>query len=131
MEFRLGLAGLICGWKRWRSWTGQLPGGDCFFHNDFQHFRLLWRGDRLSGIVDWTRSGRGAPDSDVGHCRLNLAVLFSVDWAERFRRAYEAEAGRRLYRWWDIHELALYSGGWQHFIPVQVGGRIPVDGQFQ
>lgn len=106
---------------------GPVPDGDCFIHNDFQHFNLLWRRERLSGIVDWTWSGRGAPDRDVGHCRLNLAVLFSVDWAERFRQAYEAEAGRRLDRWWDVHELALYSGGWQDFIPVQVGGRIPVD----
>ena len=103
------------------------PDGDCFIHSDVQHFNLLWRRERLSGIVDWTSSGRGAPARAVGHCRLNLAVLFSVDWAERFRRAYEAEAGRRLSGWWDLHELALYSDGWQHFIPVQVGGRVPVD----
>ncbi|MDQ6613430.1 MAG: aminoglycoside phosphotransferase family protein [Actinomycetota bacterium] len=106
---------------------GKDPGGDCFIHNDFQHFNLLWRRERLSGIVDWTWSGRGAADRDVGHCRLNLAVLFSVDWAERFRRAYEAEAGRRIDRWWDVHELALYSCGWQRFIPIQVGGRTSVD----
>ena len=106
---------------------GPAPDGDCFIHNDFQHFNLLWRRERLSGIVDWTGSGRSAPDRDVGHCRLNLAVLFSVDWAERFRRAYEAEAGRRVDRWWDVHELTMYSGGWQRFIPIQVGGRTKVD----
>ena len=106
---------------------GEAPGGDSFIHSDFQHFNLLWRRDRLSGIVDWTWSGRGAQDRDVGHCRLNLAVLFSVDLAERFREAYEAEAGRRMEGWWDIHELTMYSDGWQQFIPIQVGGRTPVD----
>lgn len=115
----------------WLEAMGVLEGEgsdeECFIHNDFQHFNLLWRRERLSGIVDWTWSGRGAPDRDVGHCRLNLAVLFSVDWAERFRLSYEAEAGRRLDRWWDVHELALYSGGWQRFIPIQVGGRVQVD----
>jgi hypothetical protein len=34
----------------------------------------------------------GPLDVDVGHCRPNLAVLFGADRAERFRRAYEAEA---------------------------------------
>ncbi len=29
----------------------------------------------------------------MGHCRLNLAVLYSANWAERFRLAYEAETG--------------------------------------
>lgn len=103
------------------------PAGSCFIHSDYQHFNLLWRRDRLSGIVDWTWAGSGAPDRDVGHCRLNLAVLFSVEMAERFRAAYEAEAGRRVETWWDVHELALYSDDWLRFIPVQVSGRIGVD----
>ena len=63
----------------------------------------------------------------MGHCRLNLAVLYSANWAERFRLAYEAEAGRSTDPWWDLHELAAYGDDWPQFIPIQVGGRIPVD----
>jgi hypothetical protein len=78
-------------------------------------------------VVDWEGASSGPPDFDAGHCRLNLAVLFSADWAERFRYAYEARAGRRVDPWWDLYALASYNDSWQWFIPVQVDGRAQVD----
>jgi aminoglycoside phosphotransferase (APT) family kinase protein len=99
----------------------------CFIHRDFQHFNFLWTRGRLTGVVDWGSASIGPPGIDVGHCRLNLAVLFGADWAERFRLAYEAETGRRVNPWWDLHALASYSDDWQNFIPIQVDGRAPVD----
>ena len=110
-----------------RVLEGPMPRSRYFVHGDYQHFNLLWSRGRLSGLVDWALSGIGAPDRDVGHCRLNLAVLHSPELAERFRLAYEAEAGRRVERWWDVFEIACYSERWLEFIPVQVGGRVPVD----
>ena len=103
------------------------PPGSNFIHGDYQHFNLLWAGERLTGVVDWTAAGLGHPDRDVGHCRLNLAVLFSPDWAHRFRLAYQAETGRRIDPWWDVHEICMYSRAWPRFIPVQVAGRAPLD----
>jgi aminoglycoside phosphotransferase (APT) family kinase protein len=67
-----------------------------FIHGDFQHFNVLWRRGRLTGVVDWTEAGRGDPDRDVGHSRLNLAVLYSAEMAERFLVEYESEAGDEL-----------------------------------
>ncbi len=99
----------------------------CFIHRDFQPFNLLWRRGRLTGVVDWTRSCTGPGEFDVGHCRLNLAVLFGADWAERLRLAYEAEAGRAVDPWWDLYAVTAYSDQWRRFIPVQVAGRAPVD----
>ncbi len=99
----------------------------CFIHRDFQHFNLLWRRGRLTGVVDWGRSCTGPADFDVGHCRLNLAVLFGADWAERFRLAYAAEAGRAIDPWWDLYAVTAYSDEWPRFIPVQVARRAPVD----
>jgi aminoglycoside phosphotransferase (APT) family kinase protein len=99
----------------------------CFIHRDFQHFNLLWRRGRLTGVVDWARSCTGPADFDAGHCRLNLAVLFGADWAERLRLAYEAEAGRAVDPWWDLYAVTAYSDEWRSFIPVQVAGRAPVD----
>jgi aminoglycoside phosphotransferase (APT) family kinase protein len=99
----------------------------CFIHRDFQHFNLLWRRGRLTGVVDWVRSCTGPADFDTGHCRLNLAVLFGADWAERLRLAYEAEAGRSVDPWWDLYAVTAYSDEWRRFIPVQVAGRAPVD----
>lgn len=98
-----------------------------FIHRDFQHFNILWKRDRLTGTVDWATASTGPPEIDVGHCRLNLAVLFGADWAERFRLAYEAETGRVVDPWWDLHALALYDDSWPGFIPDQVAGRAPVD----
>jgi aminoglycoside phosphotransferase (APT) family kinase protein len=104
------------------------PSGDVVFvHGDYQHFNVLWSRRRLSALVDWSSSSIASPDLDVGHCRLNLAVLYSAEVAERFRHAYESEAGRRVEPWWDVQQLLAYNDSWQEFIPVQVAGRAPVD----
>jgi hypothetical protein len=50
-----------------------------------------------------------------------------ADWAEQFRVAYEARAGRRVDPWWDLYALASYNDSWTRFIPVQVNGRAQVD----
>jgi aminoglycoside phosphotransferase (APT) family kinase protein len=99
-----------------------------FIHRDYQHFNMLWTRERLASIVDWASYCLGPPDIDVGHCRLNLAVLFSAEWAETFRLAYEAESGRQVDPWWDLFELLLYADDWPTLIPRQVAGRAPVDG---
>jgi aminoglycoside phosphotransferase (APT) family kinase protein len=104
------------------------PTGVGLFHGDYQHFNLLWEGQELSGVVDWTWAGTGHPDRDVGHCCLNLAVLFAPEWAKDFVAAYEAEAGRATDGWWRAFQLSRFGGDtWQEFIPLQVAGRAPVD----
>ena len=63
-------------------------------HGDYQHFNVLWSRGRLSALVDWSSSCIASPDLDVGHCRLNLAMLYSPEIAERFRRVnHELELG--------------------------------------
>jgi aminoglycoside phosphotransferase len=108
--------------------TTEPPKGEAVFtHGDYQNFNILWSRGRLSALVDWSSSRFTAADTDVGHCRLNLAVLFSAEVAEDFRRAYESEAGRRVEPWWDVNQLLAYDDSWPTFIPVQVAGRAPVD----
>jgi aminoglycoside phosphotransferase (APT) family kinase protein len=101
----------------------------CRLHGDYQHFNLLWSRGRIEGILDWVGSGDGPFELDVGHCRLNLAVLFSADVAERFRELYEAESGRTCDPRWDLAAMTAYLGEyrWPMFIPMQVAGRAPVD----
>src|SRR5215217_8293214 len=70
----------------------------CFLHRDYQHFNMLWSRERLTGVVDWSEACIGPPEVDVGHCRLNLTVLFSADVADRFREMYQAESGHSLTR---------------------------------
>jgi aminoglycoside phosphotransferase (APT) family kinase protein len=99
----------------------------CFIHRDYQHFNLLWSRERLTGVVDWGGAGVGPPDVDVGHCRLNLTLLFSADVAERFRELYEAAAGRAVDRYWDVHALLSYGPDWKYFLPLQIDGRAPLE----
>lgn len=96
-----------------------------FIHRDFQHFNILWSRERLTGVVDWGGACTGPPDIDVGHCRLNLTLLFSAEVAERFRKLYEAESGRTVEPYWDVHALLSYGPDWKHFLPLQIGGRAP------
>ena len=103
------------------------PTRTCFLHRDYQHFNMLWSRERLTGVVDWIEACSGPPEVDVGHCRLNLTVLFSADMADRFRAIYEAESGRRVDAWWDVHALLSYGPSWKQFLPIQIDGRAPLD----
>jgi aminoglycoside phosphotransferase (APT) family kinase protein len=103
------------------------PAYTCFLHRDYQHFNLLWSRERLTGVIDWVEASIGPPDIDVGHCRLNLTLLYSADVAERFREIYEAEAGRKVDPWWDIHSLLSFGAEWRTFLPIQIDGRAPLD----
>jgi aminoglycoside phosphotransferase (APT) family kinase protein len=108
--------------------SGDRPVGHaCFIHRDYQHFNLLWSRERLTGVVDWIEASIGPPDVDVGHCRLNLTLLFSADVADRFREMYEAEAGRKVDPWWDVHALLSFGPDWKQFLPIQIDGRAPLD----
>jgi aminoglycoside phosphotransferase (APT) family kinase protein len=103
------------------------PTRACFLHRDYQHFNLLWSRERLTGVVDWAEACIGPPEIDVGHCRLNLTVLLSAGVADRFLAMYEAESGRRIDPWWDIHALLSYGPAWKQFLPIQIDGRAPLD----
>jgi aminoglycoside phosphotransferase (APT) family kinase protein len=98
-----------------------------FIHHDFQQFNVLWKRGRISGVVDWIFGSTGSPSMDVGHCRLNLAVLYSSEQASRFLELYESASGRKVSPWWDVHELLVYLPGWGEFLQVQAGRLLRVD----
>lgn len=97
-------------------------------HGDYQHFNVLWRDGRVSAVVDWPTVGLADRGLDVGHCRLNLAVLFSTDAAMWFLDDYEQLAGTPVDPGADLQRLLNFGPNWPEFIPLQVGGRAPVDG---
>ena len=103
------------------------PTHTCFLHRDYQHFNMLWSRERLTGVVDWSEACIGPPEVDVGHCRLNLTVLFSAAVADRFREIYETESGHRVDSWWDVHALLSYGPSWKQFLPIQIDGRAPLE----
>jgi aminoglycoside phosphotransferase (APT) family kinase protein len=108
----------------------QQPGTEyepCFVHGDFQHFNLVWSREQLTGVVDWTFSGVGMPEHDVGHCRLNIAILWGADAAEDFRLRYESAAGRQTDPYWDLQAALGFLPGWGDIIQTQAGRRLRVD----
>jgi aminoglycoside phosphotransferase (APT) family kinase protein len=107
--------------------AGPLAEEKVLIHGDFQHFNVLWRDGQLSGVVDWPNAATGNRGSDVGHCRLNLAVLFDAGTAEDYLTTYERAAGVRVDRRADLRALLCFNSRWQVFVPRQVAGRAPLD----
>jgi aminoglycoside phosphotransferase (APT) family kinase protein len=107
--------------------SGPLADEKVLVHGDYQHFNILWCDGRLSGVVDWPNAATGNRGSDVGHCRLNRALLLGPEPAAAFLSAYERAAGVDVDRRADLRALLNYNLDWQRFIPHQVGGRAPLD----
>lgn len=75
-----------------------------FIHRDYHPTNVLWHEHRVSGVVDWVNSCRGPQGIDVGHCRLNLALLYGVKAADDFLHAYQSLAGSSFAYdpYWDL-----------------------------
>ena len=107
--------------------SGPLADEKVLVHGDYQHFNVLWSEGRLSGVVDWPNAATGNRGSDVGHCRLNLAVLFEARTAQDYLVLYERAAKVRVDRRADLRALLCFDLEWQEFIPRQVAGRASLD----
>ena len=98
-------------WSRrpesWRAALGLVsqdrpPFQPSFIHRDFHPGNVLWSRGRVSGVIDWVNASVGPRDVDASHCAVNIAELFGVRAATRFREAYEAAAGVRQEPFWDL-----------------------------
>ncbi len=107
--------------------SGPLGDEEVLVHGDYQHFNVLWCDGRLTGVVNWPNAATGNRGSDVGHCMLNLAVLFDAGVAGEYLAMYERAAGVRVDRRADLRALLCFDHEWQRFIPRQVAGRAPLD----
>lgn len=92
---------------------GEIPAfRETFIHRDFHPTNVLWLGDEVSGVVDWPNACRGPAGIDVGHCRVNLALLHGVEVADLFLKAYEKRAGSSFTydAYWDIVSVFDFVG---------------------
>lgn len=95
-----------------------------FIHRDYHPANILWKDNKVSGTVDWVNACIGPAAVDVGHARVNLAMLTGVASADRFLKFYQVHAGENfIYSpYWDIislidfevGDLKLYPG-WSNF----------------
>jgi aminoglycoside phosphotransferase (APT) family kinase protein len=71
------------------------PGGaDVFVHGDLWQGNALWRGDSLTGLVDWDCAGAGPPGVDLGSLRCDAALCFGLEAADDVLTGWEEVAGR-------------------------------------
>jgi aminoglycoside phosphotransferase (APT) family kinase protein len=98
-----------------------------FVHGDYQHFNVLWQDGTLTGVVDWPNAAMAPLGIDVGHCLLNLAVLFSASRGADYLAAYEHAAGVTVDRQAALRSVLSFDEDWARFIPRQVDGRTVVD----
>lgn len=96
----------------------------CFIHRDYHPTNVLLENAKVSGVVDWVNACTGPAGIDVGHCRVNLAILYGASEADRFLAAYERRAKHPFVYdvYWDLisvfdflfEPLTVYPG-WEAF----------------
>ena len=72
-------------------------------HGDFHPGNLLWRGHRISGVVDWSATALDTRWLDLAQCRADVAIVLGPAAADQLRDAYEAATDR------SSPDLALYD----------------------
>ncbi|GGR02230.1 phosphotransferase family protein [Deinococcus ruber] len=82
-----------------------------FIHRDYHPVNVLWEHAHVSGVVDWVNACVGPAGIDVGHCCVNLALMYGVQTADTFRAAYERQTGTRQNVYWDVLSLLDMNGG--------------------
>jgi aminoglycoside phosphotransferase (APT) family kinase protein len=70
----------------------------CLIHRDFHPGNTLWKGGRLTGVVDWSYASCGPAAVDAGHLRWNLAVAHGPEAADRLLGV----PGVERHRHWDL-----------------------------
>lgn len=73
-----------------------------FIHRDFHPVNVLYESAEKYNVVDWINACVGPVEVDVAHCRLNLALLESLEAAEQFLAEYIELSGFSYDRKWDL-----------------------------
>jgi len=59
-----------------QRWPPPVTASPVLLHGDFWAGNLLWRGDRVVGVIDWEKAARGDRLADVATTRLDLLWAF-------------------------------------------------------
>lgn len=95
-------AAVVAALERWAPRLRRMA--PVLVHGDYWAGNTLWQEGRLTAVVDWDNAGVDYPGTDVGYCRLDLALLMGGAAPRLFLEAYEAAAGRRVPQlfFWDL-----------------------------
>ncbi len=76
-----------------------------FIHRDFHPVNVLYEIDETCHTIDWVNACIGPVEVDLAHCRLNLALLESVEVADHFLESYLKQTKRSYDHAWDIRAV--------------------------
>ena len=77
-------------------WSQIVCSPEVLTHCDYWSGNVVWRDQRLTGVVDWSGAARGPRGYDLGWCRLDLVLLFDELLADVFLASYEAAIGQAV-----------------------------------
>jgi Ser/Thr protein kinase RdoA (MazF antagonist) len=97
----------------WRRAFGRLAEGPpaydpVFIHRDFSHRNLLWRGEAISGVVDWVETSTGPAWLDAAHAATNLAIALGTGRARDLVARYAAVEGTRPDPYWLVMDAVAF-----------------------
>ncbi|MGX9805850.1 phosphotransferase family protein [Exiguobacterium acetylicum] len=94
--------------EKWRQLLAVEPIGSQsirFIHRDFHPVNVLYEIDGTCHTIDWINACVGPIEVDLAHCRLNLALLESVEIADHFLKSYLKQTKRSYDHAWDIRAV--------------------------
>ena len=107
-----------------RTAASRLDDPYVFIHGDLWQGNALWRGNTLTGLIDWDCAGTGAPGIDLGSLRCDAAICFGLEAADDIQHGWEEVAGRPAsdVRYWDI-VAALSTPPDMGWFPAAIAGQ--------
>lgn len=84
--------------------SGGLEGGDLVLrHADYYCGNVLWTGERITGIVDWSEACIGPAAADLAYARLDMHLALGRNAAHELLRRYADRRGApRDLPYWDL-----------------------------
>lgn len=81
-----------------------VPGEEVFVHGDLWQGNVLWTGDNLIGLVDWTCAGAGPAGIDIGSLRCDAALCYGLNAVDDILEGWEEATGHpaKDYAYWDV-----------------------------
>lgn len=72
------------------SWPPAQVNRPVVLHGDYWPGNTLWRGGRLTAVIDWENAASGDPLADLGNARMEMAMLFGAAAQEELTSRYRA-----------------------------------------
>lgn len=119
----------VVAWERAviQTGTARPVGPAVFLHRDLHPGNLLWSGHAVSGVVDWVNACIGPAGVDLGHLRVNLAILDGVAAADALEPgdpSWDIEMALGILDWRGGDALDRWTGPWPHVAPAQARSRL-------